>query len=51
MNICVVSTFDPEKGYNFDKFKETYTKNAHPQLIEFISDWGIAKINDSKSGT
>ena len=49
MNICVVSTFDPEKGYNFDKFKETYTKNAHPQLIEFISDWGIAKINDYKS--
>ena len=49
MNICVVSTFDPEKGYNLDKFKETYTKNAHPQLIEFISDWGIAKINDYKS--
>ena len=42
MNICVVSTFDPEKGYNFDKCKATYTKNAHPQLIEFISDWGIA---------
>ena len=42
MNICVLTTFDPEKGYNFDKFKETYTKNSHPQLIEFISDWGIA---------
>ena len=26
MNICVVSTFDPEKGYNFDKCKATYTK-------------------------
>ena len=26
MNICVVSTFDPERGYNFDKFKETNIK-------------------------
>ena len=38
MNIYVVSNFDPDKGYNFDQFKETYTKNAHPQLIDFISN-------------
>ena len=48
---AAIKTFQgTEKGYKFDKFKETsYTKNTHSQLIEFISDWGIAKINDYKS--
>ena len=49
MNICVVSNFDPDKGYNFDQFKETYTKNANPQLIDFISNWEISKMNEYKS--
>ena len=49
MNIYVVSNFDPDKGYNFDQFKETYTKNAHSQLIDFISNWEIPKMNDYKS--
>ena len=49
MNICVVSTFDPTKGLNFDKFKEIYTNNAAPTLADYVSEWGIAKINDYKS--
>ena len=48
MNICVVSTFDPTKGLNFDKFKEIYTNNAATTLADYVSEWGIAKINDYK---
>ena len=48
INICVVSTFDPAKGYNYEKFKETFTNNAAPTLVDYVSHWEIAKINDYK---
>jgi len=49
MNIYVVSTFDPSKGLNFERFKEIYTNNAAPTLADCVSKWGIAKITEKQN--
>ena len=49
MNIYVVSTFDPRKGLNFEKFKEIYANNAAPTLADCVSEWGIAKITEKQN--
>ena len=48
MNIYVVSTFDPSKGLNFERFKEIYANNAAPTLADCVSEWGIAKITEKQ---
>ena len=49
MNIYVVSTFDPSKGLNFERFKEIYANNAAPILADCVSEWGIAKITEKQN--
>ena len=49
MNIYVVSTFDPSKGLNFERFKGIYANNAAPTLADCISEWGIAKITEKQN--
>ena len=49
MNIYVVSTFDPNKGLNFERFKEIYANNAAPTLADCVSEWGIAKITEKQN--
>ena len=49
MNIYVVSTFDPSKGLNFERFKEIYANNAAPTLADCVSEWGIAKITEKQN--
>ena len=49
MNIYVVSTFDPSKGLNFERFKEIYANNAVPTLADCVSEWGIAKITEKQN--
>ena len=49
MNIYVVSTFDPSKGLNFERFKEIYANNAAQTLADCVSEWGIAKITEKQN--
>jgi hypothetical protein len=49
MNIYVVSTFDPSKGLNFERFKGIYANNAAPTLADCVSEWGIAKITEKQN--
>jgi hypothetical protein len=49
MHIYVVSTFDPSKGLNFERFKEIYTNNAAPTLADCVSEWVIAKITEKQN--